>query len=130
VQTCSNTTLQWTAIEFEHLASLKNPREYVQRRGRVLRKSQTKSISHIYDVLVTPLFDPDEPPATAILEGELARAIEFGSHAINPGCVTDLQRLAIEHGLKWTTLVGAGFEDDDEARIETEPVMADQQGDL
>ncbi|MHB8877142.1 MAG: DEAD/DEAH box helicase family protein [Myxococcaceae bacterium] len=96
------------------LASSKNPREYVQRRGRVLRKSQTKSLSHIYDVLVTPLFDPDVPLALAILEGELARAIEFGSHALNPGCITDLQRLAIEHGVDWTKLTDAGLEDDDD----------------
>lgn len=101
------------------LASSKNPREYVQRRGRVLRKSPTKAISHIYDVLVTPLFDPDEPPAMAILEGELARAIEFGSHALNPGCITDLQRLAIEHGIDWATLVNAGFEDDEDASNDT-----------
>lgn len=96
------------------LASSKNPREYVQRRGRVLRKAQAKSLSHIYDVLVTPLFDPDEPPALAILEGELARAIEFGSHALNPGCITDLQRLAIEHGIDWTKLTNAGLEDDED----------------
>lgn len=96
------------------LASSKNPREYVQRRGRVLRKSQAKSLSHIHDVLVTPLFDPDEPPALAILEGELSRAIEFGSHALNPGCITDLQRLAIEHGIDWTKLTDAGLEDDED----------------
>ncbi|WP_367394713.1 DEAD/DEAH box helicase family protein [Cupriavidus sp. Agwp_2] len=95
------------------LASSKNPREFIQRRGRVLRKSPAKSISHVYDVLVTPLFDPDEPPALAILEGELARAIEFGTHAINPGCITDLQRLAIEHGLDWTRLLNSGIEDDE-----------------
>lgn len=96
------------------LASSKNPREFIQRRGRVLRKSPTKSISHVYDVLVTPLFDPDEPPALAILEGELARAIEFGTHAINPGCITDLQRLAIEHGVDWTKLINVGLEDDED----------------
>lgn len=96
------------------LASSKNPREFIQRRGRVLRKSSTKSISHVYDVLVTPLFDPDEPPALAILEGELARAIEFGTHAINPGCITDLQRLAIEHGVDWTKLTNVGLEDDED----------------
>jgi superfamily II DNA or RNA helicase len=96
------------------LASSKNPREYVQRRGRVLRKSQAKSLSHIHDLLVTPLFDPDEPPALAILEGELSRAIEFGSHALNPGCITDLQRLAIEHGIDWTKLTDAGLEDDED----------------
>lgn len=96
------------------LASSKNPREYVQRRGRVLRKSPGKSLAHIYDALVTPLFDPDEPPALAILEGELSRAIEFGSHALNPGCISDLQRLAIEHGLDWTQLTNAGVEDDED----------------
>ena len=101
------------------LASSKNPREYVQRRGRVLRKSDTKWISHIHDVLVTPLFDPEEPPALSILEGELARAIEFGSQALNPGCVTDLERLAIEHGIDWTGLTGAGVEDDDDQDLET-----------
>lgn len=92
------------------LASSKNPREYVQRRGRVLRKSPGKSLAHIHDVLVTPMFDPDEPPSTAILEGELARAIEFGAHALNPGAITDLERLAIEHGIDWKQLTGVGIE--------------------
>lgn len=96
------------------LASSRNPREYVQRRGRVLRKSSTKSLSHIFDVLVTPIFDPAEIPATSLLEGELARAIEFGSHALNPGCVTDLERIALEHGIDWTTLTSTGIEDDDD----------------
>jgi hypothetical protein len=70
-------------------------------------------VSHIHDVLVTPIFDPDEPPSTAILEGELARAIEFGSRAINPACVTDLERLAIEHRLDWRKISDTGVEDDD-----------------
>ncbi|SAK75014.1 primosome assembly protein PriA [Caballeronia temeraria] len=96
------------------LASSKNPREFIQRRGRVLRKSSMKSVSHVYDVLVTPLFDPDVPPALAILEGELARAIEFGTHAINPGCITDLHRLAIDHGIDWTKIIDVGTEDDDD----------------
>jgi superfamily II DNA or RNA helicase len=96
------------------LASSKNPREYVQRRGRVLRKAEGKSHSHIHDVIVTPLFDPDAPPSTAILEGELARAIEFGSHALNPGAITDLQRLAIEHGIDWSRFTGVGIEDDED----------------
>jgi superfamily II DNA or RNA helicase len=95
------------------LASSKNPREYIQRRGRVLRRSPGKFVSHIHDVLVTPLFDPDAPPSTAILEGELARAIEFGSNALNPGAITDLQRLAIEHGIDWARFGGIGVEDDE-----------------
>ena len=95
------------------LASSRNPREFVQRRGRVLRKAEGKTLATIHDVLVTPLFDPDEPPATAILEGELARALEFGRHAVNPGSRTDLERLAIEHGMDWQRLAGSGIEDDE-----------------
>jgi superfamily II DNA or RNA helicase len=96
------------------LASSKNPREFIQRRGRVLRKYPGKLVSQVYDVLVTPLFDPDEPPSTSILEGELSRAIEFGTHAINPGCITDLQRLAINYGIDWTSLTSVGIEDDED----------------
>ena len=96
------------------LASSKNPREYVQRRGRVLRKYATKYLSYIHDVLVTPMFDPNEPPETAILEGELSRAIEFGSHALNPGCITDLERLAIRHGIDWKVLSNSGVEEENE----------------
>lgn len=96
------------------LASSRNPREFIQRRGRVLRRAEGKPLATIHDVVVTPMFDPHEPPATAILEGELARALEFGSHAINPGCVTEMERLAIEHGLDWQRLTGAGIEEEDE----------------
>ncbi|WP_273163383.1 DEAD/DEAH box helicase family protein [Massilia timonae] len=96
------------------LASSKNPREFVQRRGRVLRKFTGKHVSHVYDVLVTPLFDPDEPPSSAILEGELARAIEFGSYALNPGCISDLQRLAIEHGIDWERLKNYSLGEDED----------------
>jgi hypothetical protein len=34
-------------------------------------------------------------------------------HAINPGCITDLERLAIEHGIEWQRLTMTGLEDDD-----------------
>lgn len=95
------------------LASSKNPREYVQRRGRVLRRFKGKSVASIHDVLVTPRFEPDEPSGTAIIAGEIVRAIEFGRSALNPSCISDLERLAIEHGLDFDSLRNAGVEDDD-----------------
>ena len=95
------------------LASSRNPREYVQRRGRVLRKHKGKHLSTIHDVLVTPVIDPDEPPETSIVEGEIARAIEFGKSAINPSCIASLERLAIEFGLEFDKLITAGIEIDD-----------------
>ena len=94
------------------LASSRNPREYVQRRGRVLRRYEGKSLARIHDVLVTPRIDPDEPPDTAIIEGEIARAIEFGKSALNPSCIADLERLAIEHGLDLDILTMVGVEED------------------
>jgi superfamily II DNA or RNA helicase len=94
------------------LASSKNPREYIQRRGRVLRKAIGKSLSHIHDVVVTPRFDSDRQGDVPILEGELSRAITFGRSAINPGCVADLELLAIRHGLNWTHTASHGFESD------------------
>lgn len=94
------------------LASSRNPREYVQRRGRVLRRYEGKSLARIHDVLVTPRIDPDERPDTAIVEGEIARAIEFGKSALNPSCIADLERLAIEHGLDQDKLRTVGVEED------------------
>ena len=96
------------------LASSKNPREYVQRRGRVLRRFRGKSVAFIHDILVTPSVDPEEPPETSIVEGELIRAIEFGRSALNPSCVAHLQSLAIEYDLKFEQLRSVGVEDDTE----------------
>ena len=68
------------------LASSKNPREFVQRRGRVLRRSKDKSLAFVYDAIVVP---PDRSPGDdaapdPITSGELARAIQFAQSANNP----------------------------------------------
>lgn len=96
------------------LASSKNPREYIQRRGRVLRRFEGKSLAHIHDAIVSPNFHQADTSNTSILEAEIARAIEFGRNAINPACISDLQILAIEHHLDLDALAEAGFEDEDE----------------
>lgn len=102
------------------LASSKNPREYVQRRGRVLRRHRGKSVAQVHDVLVTPQTEPDEPPGTAIVEGEIVRAIEFGRSAINPSCVSDLEQLAVRYGLDFDELRDTGVEDDGDDTTETD----------
>lgn len=81
------------------LASSRNPREYVQRRGRVLRKHRGKPLAYIYDALVTPPFSEGDTPPTFV-EGEISRALEFGRHAVNPGCVIDLESLSRQYGLE------------------------------
>ena len=96
------------------LASSRNPREFIQRRGRVLRRAPGKLLAHLHDVLVTPDVADADDPGAGILKGELARAIEFGQHAINPAAVSDLKRLAAIAGFDWRELTGEGFELDAE----------------
>jgi len=95
------------------LASSRNPREFIQRRGRVLRRSPGKALAHIHDIIVAPN-QGDDGDGASILAGEVARSIEFGKHAINPTAIVELERLAIRLGLDWTALQGGGFEDDDD----------------
>jgi len=106
------------------LASSRNPREFIQRRGRVLRRFPGKALAHIHDVIVTPAAREDGAELESMLTGELARAIEFGGNAINPACVADLKRLAAEFGISFEAAKG-GFEDDDEpADLEKETMDA------
>lgn len=96
------------------LASSRNRREFVQRRGRVLRRAPGKTLAHIHDAVVLPIpGGQDQIPGQALLEGELVRAIEFGSAAINPACISDLQSVAARFGLDVATLTNEGFEEDD-----------------
>lgn len=96
------------------LASSQNPREFIQRRGRVLRKSEGKVLAYIYDAIVLPAnLAGDAPPGTAFVEAELARALEFGRHSINPGSIAELQLIAVEAGLDVEKLVCEGMEQDD-----------------
>ncbi|HEY3355365.1 MAG TPA: DEAD/DEAH box helicase family protein, partial [Polyangia bacterium] len=106
--------------EIDHaliLASSKNPREYIQRRGRVLRKSPGKVHAHIHDAVVVPPpaapGSPDEGP-DPITAGELARAVEFALGAANSGAEVDVARIAIAAGLHWQDLFSVGVEDDDD----------------
>ena len=70
------------------LASSRNPKEFIQRRGRVLRKSHNKDRAIIYDLISLPRdlndvrfgdFEEDR----ALVIGELARIYEFGRYSIN-----------------------------------------------
>jgi superfamily II DNA or RNA helicase len=106
------------------LASSRNPREFIQRRGRVLRRYPGKSLAHIHDVIVTPDQPADGEDLESMLTGELTRAIEFGSNAINPGCVADLKRMAAQFGLDFNNAAG-GFEVDDDELTELEKEAVD-----
>ena len=50
-----------------------------------------------------------------MVKGELARAIEFGQHAVNPDGVVELKTIAVDYDLDWHALAEEGFElDEDE----------------
>jgi superfamily II DNA or RNA helicase len=63
------------------LASSTNPREFVQRRGRVLRKNPGKNRAYIYDFFVGPwsLSPYSRSTAQSLLRRELPRFSEFNS---------------------------------------------------
>lgn len=67
------------------LASSSNSKQFVQRRGRVLRNAPGKEIAKIYDLVVT--FEPEDDIEAnfqrKLLESELKRVKEFASLAVN-----------------------------------------------
>ncbi len=74
------------------MASTTNPRQFIQRRGRVLRRSPGKERATIYDLVVSP-GDPSELPPDVynverrIFRRELMRVVEFARSADNSSAV-------------------------------------------
>ena len=97
------------------LASSQNPREFIQRRGRILRNSAGKIFAHLYDAITVPAVQEDEnEKSLSIISAELARAIEFGENAENPACVTDLKNIAVDYHIDYSAIRNGGIEEDDE----------------
>lgn len=69
------------------LASSSNPRQFIQRRGRVLRKSPGKDFATIYDLIAVPpsreLGEEELRAECSILKHELSRFAEFADSALN-----------------------------------------------
>lgn len=99
------------------LASSKNPREYVQRRGRVLRRHPGKALAYVHDAVVLPSdVNPnvrEEDVGSKIVLGEMSRAIEFAHSADNAGAESDLVSIAIDCGVEWSNLAGEGTENEE-----------------
>ena len=77
------------------MSSSRNPKEFVQRRGRLLRKSDNKKKAVIYDFITLPrdldnIVPRDIEEDKAIIVGEVARMVEFGRLADNPEVTDDL----------------------------------------
>lgn len=68
-------------------ASTGNPRQFIQRRGRILRRHPDKHIAIIHDLVVAPEFDSTEENYNMernLLKGELQRVKDFAGLSENP----------------------------------------------
>lgn len=80
------------------LASSSNPRQYIQRRGRVLRKAINKDKATIIDVLVLPANNELDTPHS-IVKGELARAWNFSQNAMNRDITHELWKICVKYNV-------------------------------
>jgi superfamily II DNA or RNA helicase len=94
------------------LASSQNPRQFIQRRGRVLRKSTGKDLAVIHDAIVVPVDPQSEGEQISLLKAELLRALEFADSSLNKGAGADLRRIAIEMGIDPSREGEAAIEED------------------
>lgn len=81
------------------LSSTANPREFIQRRGRVLRRSPGKESAQIFDFIVVP--PKNAPISPSLVSREVFRALEYNSLSIN-FTQNDkfLRELAEKHGVE------------------------------
>jgi len=87
------------------VASSRSTREFIQRRGRVLRVHPSKTISEIHDILVMPFITPNEaygliPSEWEAAEAEFRRAMEFAKSAENSegtlGSLSELKSMLLK----------------------------------
>jgi superfamily II DNA or RNA helicase len=82
-----------------------NPREYIQRRGRVLRRYPGKEFATIFDILVEPILRPGLSKEASEIEKriiikELQRYREFANTAMNSSeCVKTIESIESKYGL-------------------------------
>lgn len=85
------------------LASSINPRQYIQRRGRVLRKATGKRIATIIDVLVLPNPGSFEKSPLPIVRGEISRAWNFAKNAENSDITHELWKIGNTYGVEFVS---------------------------
>ena len=81
-------------------ASTGNPRQFVQRRGRILRKHKDKFMAEIHDLVVAPEVNPGSDSfrmERALLKGELMRVKNFSLLSENPSFSQMELKSVMEH---------------------------------
>ena len=104
------------------LASSQNPRQFIQRRGRVLRQCPRigKTFAAIHDAITIAPLGAEAGDHDALVRAEIARALEFADHAMNRSGSAELRRIAIEQQLDLGVLASLGEEEDNDAFETTE----------
>jgi superfamily II DNA or RNA helicase len=93
------------------LASSRNPREFIQRRGRLLRTREGKGRAFIHDLLVIPP-ESDDGAFETLVMAEIGRATTFARDAINRGAAAYLDGLCVQRGIDPVEVALIGEEDD------------------
>lgn len=93
-------------------SSTGNPRQFIQRRGRLLRKHPDKTFAYTYDMIVVPNFQSSYysndffKMEKSLVRGELARVAYFADLAINThSAKEELQELADYYELNLSELI-------------------------
>lgn len=102
------------------LASSRNPREYIQRRGRVLRISPDKRRAVVHDMIVLPPLGGGGRFGS-LIGGEIARSAEFARSAINQAGRAAVLAVAAAYGIDVTDLLDSATESDEGGEEEGEP---------
>jgi len=93
------------------LASSQNPRQFIQRRGRVLRVAPNKRKAVLYDAIVMPTNDKSNCDFLPLIKSEFCRAVEFANGANNKTAAARLRKIAIEINLDIELLANLGTEE-------------------
>lgn len=94
-------------------SSTGNPRQFIQRRGRLLRKHKEKTFAHIYDIVAVPNFQSPYyskdfwQMERSLVKGELTRVAYFANLATNnyTGALQSLDEVARFYGLVLSELI-------------------------
>ena len=94
-------------------SSTGNPREFIQRRGRLLRNHEEKNYSYIYDIVVIPRtinrIDSYSSMESNLVKSELKRVAYFATLAqncyANNGAYEVLSEVANHFGITWSELI-------------------------
>ena len=94
-------------------SSTGNPRQFIQRRGRLLRKHQAKTFAYIYDMVVVPNFNSPFYSKDfwnmerSLVRGELNRVAYFANLATNnyTGALQSLDEVARFYNIVLSELI-------------------------